>query len=448
MYKLKFKDVDHTHLKYSPHLQLSQITNDTLKYKISVDNIDTIQVKSYQDLGSHYEIKIVKPIYNRVTWYVFDQHVDVIDVDVKTAKKGNVNLDVPYLSQRDNRTRPHQTCNMTSAAMVLKYYGLDRGINTAGRQLEDALTHYCVSKWGHNAIYYHNRIVDTLRHYGVKSIFSTTTKFSDIKAHLASGHPVIYSGKFTGSGHIIVLRGYDDTGFYVNDPWGEWFSWGYDGNKTGENLHYSYNMIQRLSYSGSHAGWAHLCTSIDKPPDKKVVKLKAVDKGIPKAAIDIISEFEGCHEAINVDGETKYRAYADPLHGWNVGTIGIGTTKYEDGSSVKQGDVISRKRAEELLMYELEEKCKPQMEKIPNWKHMNDNQRSALYSFAYNLGAYFYKGRNFKSITKVCDYRDKWNNEEWVTAQFIKYRNPGSNVEAGLKRRRIAEAKLFCNKND
>ena len=75
---------------------------------------------------------------------------------------------------------------------------------------------------------------------------------------------------------------------------------------------------------------------------------------------------------------------------------------------------------------------------------MNQNQQGALYSFAYNLGANFYGGENFQSITKVCKTFSKWEDVYWITKQFEKYRNPGSAAEEGLRRRRRAEAKLFC----
>jgi GH24 family phage-related lysozyme (muramidase) len=84
------------------------------------------------------------------------------------------------------------------------------------------------------------------------------------------------------------------------------------------------------------------------------------------------------------------------------------------------------------------------LEAIPTWSKMNENQRGALYSFAYNLGAHFYNGTNFQSITKVCNSMESWSNHEWISAQFVKYRNPGTSVEEGLRRRREAEAKLFC----
>ena len=42
-----------------------------------------------------------------------------------------------------------------------------------------------------------------------------------LKAELCKGHPVICSvgpGDFTDTGHFMVITGYDDEGFSINDP--------------------------------------------------------------------------------------------------------------------------------------------------------------------------------------------------------------------------------------
>jgi GH24 family phage-related lysozyme (muramidase) len=72
---------------------------------------------------------------------------------------------------------------------------------------------------------------------------------------------------------------------------------------------------------------------------------------------------------------------------------------------------------------------------------MNDNQRGALLCFAYNLGADFYGGPNFNTITRVL------KNKQWdkVPDALYLYRDPGTNVEEGLKKRRIAEGKLWLS---
>ncbi|MBI3229488.1 MAG: lysozyme [Burkholderiales bacterium] len=162
---------------------------------------------------------------------------------------------------------------------------------------------------------------------------------------------------------------------------------------------------------------------------------------IPPRALELIKQFEGYHKALP-DGGAE--AYPDPIYGWKVPTIGYGTIRYPDNRPVKQGDKITAAQAEQYLLHEVINKCQVKLQAIPTWGQMNDNQRAALYSFAYNLGASFYQGKNFQSITAVCNSPQRWGDAVWVTAQFVKYCNPGTAAEKGLKRRRAAEAALFC----
>ena len=150
---------------------------------------------------------------------------------------------------------------------------------------------------------------------------------------------------------------------------------------------------------------------------------------LPLPGVPLIKEFEGCY----------LNAYRDPLSGNLPITIGWGTTKKRDGSNWELGESITQQEADDLLMLQLENSYLPPLQKIPVWNELNANQQGALLSFGYNLGASFYGNSNFSSITRVL--RDKKWDE--IEETFLKYRNPGSNVEAGLRRRRQAEAKLF-----
>jgi len=91
------------------------------------------------------------------------------------------------------------------------------------------------------------------------------------------------------------------------------------------------------------------------------------------------------------------------------------------------------------LEYDIENRFLPALRKIPYWNEMNDNQRGALLSFAYNLGAGFYGNRNFNTITR--NLREK--NWKAIPETLKLYRNPGTEVEVGLLRRRSAEGKLW-----
>ncbi|ANV88510.1 C39 family peptidase [Picosynechococcus sp. PCC 7117] len=248
---MKLTAIRDTKIKYEP-VQSSTIKEDFLVHSLSKKESLEINWIKYDADTKHYLFELKEPINGRFNWYAYKSHFET-DSPINTYP----NLKVPYFSQRDNKIRPSQTCNVTSMAMVIAFYDLDPNPKDQV-QLEDEITRYMVNKWGNRSIYYHGLISQAFNNWGVKSRFSTTTSWRAIKEHLQSGHPVIYSGRFTRSGHIIVLRGFDDKGCWVNDPWGEWFSSGYQAT-SGENLHYSWNMMHRLSYGGSKAAWAHLC---------------------------------------------------------------------------------------------------------------------------------------------------------------------------------------------
>ena len=62
-----------------------------------------------------------------------------------------------------------------------------------------------------------------------------------LKSELDRGHPVIIHGYFTRSGHVVVVLGYDDNGYYVNDPAGarsQVFKGGYSSGGSGRNTYY------------------------------------------------------------------------------------------------------------------------------------------------------------------------------------------------------------------
>ena len=148
------------------------------------------------------------------------------------------------------------------------------------------------------------------------------------------------------------------------------------------------------------------------------------------AALKIIKEFEG----------SDLTAYPDPLSGGAPWTIGFGTTRYTDGRKVQQGDKINAIEADMLLRQEVDRIAEKLRATVPFWVAMADYQKCALISFAYNLGGGFYGAPGFETISKRL--RDK----DWaaVPAALLLYRNPGTSVEAGLKRRRQTEGKLWA----
>lgn len=141
-----------------------------------------------------------------------------------------------------------------------------------------------------------------------------------------------------------------------------------------------------------------------------------------EAGKNLIKSFEGC----------KLKAYKCPA---GLNTIGFGSTFYPDGTKVKEGDVITKERADELfdaIADDFVKKVKPLIK-----KELSDNNFSALVSFAYNAGV-----GNLKNSTLLKKVNAN-PNDETIRGEFLKWVRANNKVLAGLERRRKAEADLY-----
>lgn len=128
----------------------------------------------------------------------------------------------------------------------------------------------------------------------------------------------------------------------------------------------------------------------------------------------------------------ELKAYKDSVGIW---TIGIGSTRYEDGRPVLRGDIITEDRAFELfkntiIQYEVA------VNKLVT-SNINQNQYHALLSFTYNLGVRAFK--NSTLLKKV----NKNPNDPDIEKEFLKWINANSKPLRGLLIRRQAEIKLY-----
>jgi GH24 family phage-related lysozyme (muramidase) len=146
-----------------------------------------------------------------------------------------------------------------------------------------------------------------------------------------------------------------------------------------------------------------------------------------QAGVELIKKFEGFH----------HDAYLCPAGVW---TIGWGNTTKADGSPVIPGDRISQEEGDALLQKTIDGIVLKLAGSIPYWSAMKEHQQSALISFAYNLGSYFYGQESFETISRCLRERTYKS----VPAALLLYCNPGSSFEAGLTRRRKAEGQLWA----
>lgn len=137
----------------------------------------------------------------------------------------------------------------------------------------------------------------------------------------------------------------------------------------------------------------------------------------------MIKRFEGC----------ILTPYLCPA---GVPSIGYGSTRYEDGSSVSLSDgAISKDRAEAMLDRDLAVNRVPLLFSACQ-APLNDGQAAALLDFIYNLG-----GGAFRAST----LRRRINSGDYATAttEFYKWVYCAGKRSRGLLTRRDAEARLF-----
>ena len=143
---------------------------------------------------------------------------------------------------------------------------------------------------------------------------------------------------------------------------------------------------------------------------------------IGEKGLALIKEFEGC----------KLQSYKCPAGVW---TIGIGSTRYADGTPVKANQALPNEAAamallkDTITLYELDVTS---LVKVP----ITQNQFDALVSFAYNVGLSALNDSTLLRFHKAGDYAA-------AKLQFARWDKNDGKVMKGLTRRRAAEAALY-----
>lgn len=117
-----------------------------------------------------------------------------------------------------------------------------------------------------------------------------------------------------------------------------------------------------------------------------------------------------------------------------VWTVGYGSTFYEDGTKVKQGDKVTKARAEDLLIFHLS-KIEDEINALG--LNLSQPQFDAVVSFCFNCGV-----GAFKRSTLLKIIRSHPGAVE-IREQFMKWTRAGGQVSRGLVRRRKAEAQMY-----
>jgi lysozyme len=138
---------------------------------------------------------------------------------------------------------------------------------------------------------------------------------------------------------------------------------------------------------------------------------------INDAGLNLIKLFESC----------RLNTYKDIV---GINTIGFGHV----GDVAFMGNVINQETADNLLFEDLE-----RFESGVNHlvtSEINDNQFSALVSFAYNVGLGNLRSSHLLALVNS-------DNLEQAAGQFVRWDRAGGIEVSGLLRRREAERDLF-----
>lgn len=144
---------------------------------------------------------------------------------------------------------------------------------------------------------------------------------------------------------------------------------------------------------------------------------------INKKGIELIKGFEKC----------KLHAYE--LNDGKA-TIGWGNTYYENGTRVESGDQITQGEADDLLTFVLNKTAQGVAKLVK--ATINENQKDALVSFAYNAGLHSLEKSDLLRAVNS-------NPNDPKISGIFKNQNImlGSKFERGLIARRLAEVSLY-----
>jgi hypothetical protein len=185
--------------------------------------------------------------------------VRVYRTPISPQPSSALNLSVPFFDQKDNGPEGWRQCQSSCIAMCLVFLGV-------GNLKDDKQYVSIVEKYGDTTERQpHYAAMKELGYTGAK--FSQKLSSEDIKAELSKGKPVavgaLHKGpvsKPSGGGHFVVIRGYNDRGWIVNDPYGDMDlingGWSSQAIGAGNNLTYSYkNFNPRIFIPGPSDCW-------------------------------------------------------------------------------------------------------------------------------------------------------------------------------------------------
>jgi len=250
----------HTYLKKQPksHSELSQ---DELAKVIISRTIKRCRVLERRDGHTYLELG-----FGLGDWWIVDRHWKGLRTEIEImpyAKDKDLFYlrNFPYLYQGPNDAADWRNSQACCIAMCLKYIDVPV-INSVNDYLNVVNKHgSVVSKYVHKA---------AMNDLGYNATFNSSADSTDLKNSIERGLPVAVSlvskrhvSSPVGGTHFVVVTGYSDKGWLVQDPFGklDLVNGGWDdrGADAGRNAIYDFeNFERRFCVTGGATGWCWL----------------------------------------------------------------------------------------------------------------------------------------------------------------------------------------------
>lgn len=181
---------------------------------------------------------------------------------------------------------------------------------------------------------------------------------------------------------------------------------------------YVYYLVSGANNSSNFIDW------IQAQMTRLSLKVNSLTGGYINKALSLVSGLEGFSS----------RAYADPPGQTELYSIGYGHQINGTNDGLSTSSVISEEQGLQLLSSDIAwaDECVQSSVDVP----LNDNQRAALISLAYNIGCPNFSGSTLVKILNQGDYAG-------ASDQFQVWRKAGGVVNAGLVARRQTETEVF-----
>lgn len=162
----------------------------------------------------------------------------------------SLTLDIPFVCQAPlgNWSYPFDNACEEAAILMVHYYLQDKSIDPsiAAQEIRE-IVEFEMEEYGFHKDTSAEQTAQLIKdYYGYKVKVVYDVSLEDIKKELAKDNPVIVptAGRMLGNPyftppgpllHMLVIKGYDSTGFIVNDP----------GTRRGDSYVYSYEILEK-----------------------------------------------------------------------------------------------------------------------------------------------------------------------------------------------------------